>query len=194
MYAHYYNKIQEINKYKELARRCNDIELLYQYLDKLQYEDRMFIDNGAEAQAVKKVFDSVISDIKTDIQQIKLKPKEDNITPPSRLTCILEYTPEKLEQLHGLLIDSLMIKRGDPLNNFLYVFGACARPENWQTVNWIGSNPKLATLVFKLTDEKKEHETINMLFKTKTKYQRMSENRTDNIPIKKLLSKVNPKK
>ena len=190
------NKVRSEND--SAIRPKTDNEVVFQFYN------NHFIDEKANLVDSEKYYSECSSDTDTEVKvkiseyvkaylefiQKGLNMLIGSDTKPESLKCNPKYTSEKLKQLHKLLIASLIIKRGDSVNNFLYVFGACSEPDDWQRVKWDGSNPKLTALVYKLTDTKPEHEVINLLFVTKKLYQRASEPKINNSAINALFNQL----
>lgn len=99
-----------------------------------------------------------------------------------------EYLPERL----GNIFDSLNKdkQRIDPKRkaDFISIFQG-TELENWKPVKWTGSNPELATLIFKLTEIEPIPSIVNTFFDPKNTYDSHSHGgkRNENHAIKLII-------
>jgi len=101
-------------------------------------------------------------------------------TQPEGLPCLPEYA-DKLKPIFRKLKDAKLLDKTVKESDFVRAFQAGALTD-WERMRWTGSNPKLSTLVYKLTGEKPIPSFVNRLFIT-NKYDSVSTGRTTNSAI-----------
>jgi hypothetical protein len=99
----------------------------------------------------------------------------------SALGLSAKCTETDLKFIFQKLVSLYKIEASDETN-----FVTCLQPGkllHWKPIAWKGSNPELATLIYKLTEIKPTPSIINSLFHPRTKFDSQSALRFDNKKI-----------
>jgi hypothetical protein len=100
------------------------------------------------------------------------------------LQCLNKFKEIDLKFIFRELMNARKLHKSVLETNFV---GAFQGAELSEKIHWIGSNPKLATLVNSLTGLVPEESLITKLFKTEKQYNRMAERRTTDKFINDLI-------
>lgn len=144
----------------------------------LNYSDEM-----DEKGLIEITQDHIADFSRFQTQKIEQNLKQNNnSTQPIGLQCKPEFSEADLKFIFSRLEGKL--DKSVTETNFIKAFQAGAiDPE----IHWIGSNPELATLIYKLTGLKPIPSIVEPIFKTKYKYDNNSASRTDNKLIEQII-------
>ena len=109
------------------------------------------------------------------------------------LKCLPHYTLDKLKVIFHKLMDvGMLLDKSVTETNFIATFQTGDLPDDWKRIRWIGTNPKLATLVLLLTGEDPTESIVNRYFDPQNgKYKSNSHRRRSNdLQIKRIVHSV----
>lgn len=186
---HYNLKFQGIKLSKEIITNFNfhtamelllrgrwEPETIVNLYEKILFEwENKGIGDNTEKQIIKHIihFFNEMQQPSAQLQGLKCSPEFKHVD--------LCFIYKKLEGKFGKTVIE---------SNFLDTFKEAPLPSSWQPLQWNGSNPELATLVYRLTGKKPIPSLINVYFKTKTKYLNASSKGYVNKSIIQLIEKT----
>lgn len=151
-------------------------EEIVSFYEKMLFEwENKGIGDNTEKQIIKQIihFFNEMQQPSAQLQGLKCSPEFKPVD--------LCFIYKKLEGKFGKTVIE---------SNFLDTFKEAPLPSSWQPLQWNGSNPELATLVYRLTGKKPIPSLINVYFKTKTKYLNASSKGYVNKSIIQLIEKT----